>query len=204
MESNTTSSPTTSLSSLSEKELSVSLKSCVTKMIHENPYFSNLHSKDKKFKLDPSFLEKKKVNTKMRRKLVKWMDELCEDFDFKPETYFLSVAILDQYLHLSEATSKELQLVGASVIYISAKIFETKLVTPNSYVYSAGDIFTAPDLLEKEKDILIKLGFKTDFPIAMKYLKYLGMELNEQEMEECVELLTILDESVDSYNYSRL
>lgn len=70
-------------------------------MINENPYFSNLYSKDRQFKVDSEFLRSKRINSKMRAKLVKWMDELCDDFDYKPETFFLAVAILDKYLEAS-------------------------------------------------------------------------------------------------------
>ena len=73
----------------------------VNRMIKENAYFSRLYSKDLQFKLSSEFLRNKKVNSKMRKILVKWMDELCDDFEYKPETFFLAVAILDKYLEVS-------------------------------------------------------------------------------------------------------
>ena len=107
----------------------------------------------------------------MRTKLIKWLQELIEDYQFKLETYFLAVTILDKYLHLALETPKELQLVGACALYISSKICETKPVLPSVYVYSSGESFDSASLLSKEKQILISLGFNLSFPHVSKFIK---------------------------------
>ena len=91
-------------------------------MVAESTYFSTLYCKDQQFHLAPEFLSNKKISNKMRTKLVQWIEELSEDFDYKPETFFLGVTILDKYLALSEETTGQLQLVGATVVYIASKI----------------------------------------------------------------------------------
>lgn len=57
--------------------------------------------------------------------------------------------ILDKYLEKSEESSKELQLIGACCLYIASKISETKLVSPDFYVYSSGDSFDVSGMLGK-------------------------------------------------------
>lgn len=78
----------------------------------------------------------------MRTRLVKWMIHLNSDLEFKPDTFYLSVSILDHYLASHSETAKSLQLIGAACIYISSKLCETKLVSPEVYVYGASGVFT--------------------------------------------------------------
>ena len=58
----------------------------------------------------------------MRTRLIKWLQELIEEYGFKLDTYFLAVTIVDKYLEKSMESSKELQLIGACCLYIASKI----------------------------------------------------------------------------------
>jgi hypothetical protein len=75
------------------------------------------------------------------------MINLIADLEFKTDTLFLSVSILDHYLAAERETPQRLQLIGATSIYISSKLLETKLVSPEVYVYSASGVFTELELL---------------------------------------------------------
>ena len=101
--------------------------------------------------MSPDFLDDKKVNPRMRTKLIKWMRELIQDYGFKLDTYFFSIMVLDKYLQKADETPKHLQLVGAACLYIASKISESKVVPPSIYVYSASDIFNVDNMLSKEK-----------------------------------------------------
>lgn len=63
--------------------------------------------------------------------------------------------------------------MGASCLYISSKLCESQLKSPEVYAYSSAGVFTQEDLLEKEKVILTKLHFKTDFPDVARFMKLL-------------------------------
>lgn len=58
----------------------------------------------------------------MRTRLVKWMGNLVSDLEFKNDTLFLSISILDHYLAAQSETLQRLQLIGAASIYISSKL----------------------------------------------------------------------------------
>lgn len=78
----------------------------------------------------------------MRTKLVKWLQTLSKSFKFKLDTFFMTVAILDHYLWLEVVTTKQLQLVGATCLYISSKLYETNIKAPEVYAFSASGAFT--------------------------------------------------------------
>lgn len=110
----------------------------------------------------------------MRSRLIKWLQELIQEYQFKLETYFLAVTILDKYLEKAMETSKQLQLIGACSLYIASKLSESKLAAPEVYVYSSGDSFDVPSLLLKEKEIMGTLAFNISFPHVTKFVKILG------------------------------
>lgn len=139
----------------------------------------------------------------MRSRLIKWLQELIQQYEFKLETYFLAVMILDKYLEKTMETSNQLQLVGACSLYIASKLSESKLVTPEVYVYSSGDSFEVPTMLAKEKQIMNILAFNIVFPHVTKFIKALG-GLNNIQYHESERILIILEQSVENYRYSRL
>jgi transcription initiation factor TFIIIB Brf1 subunit/transcription initiation factor TFIIB len=134
-------------------------------------------------RLTPEFLAKGSINPKMRGRLIKWLITLNSDLEFKVDTLFQAVSILDHYLAVSSESAKTLQLIGATCLYISSKLLETKLMSPEVYAYSASGVFTSLDLLDTEKKILLSLNFKIDFPDAFRFLKllrtYEGLQENE-------------------------
>jgi hypothetical protein len=100
-----------------------------------------------------------------------------------------------------------LQLVGAACLYISSKLCETQLKSPDVYAYSSAGVFSSHDLLEKERNILTRLNFKTDFPDVTRFLKLLKTreQLSEGQFRECLHVLTFLSENDDYYyEYSSL
>mgnify|MGYP000946388724 FL=1 len=109
----------------------------------------------------------------MRTRLARWLKTLSNSLEFRSETFFVAVTLLDRYLSVATETPKELQLAGASCLYISSKLCESMLKSPEVYAYSSAGVFTQEDLLSKEKSILTKLNFKTDFPDVVRFMKLL-------------------------------
>lgn len=117
------------------------------------------------------------------------------------------MSILDHYLAVSAETAKSLQLIGATCLYISSKLLETKLISPEVYAFSASGVFTSLDLLDSEKKILLALNFKIDFPDALRFLKllrnYEGVQ--EKDFSQCVQVLTFVAQyDTLYYEYSGL
>ena len=80
----------------------------------------------------------------MRAILVDWIIEVHHKFELMPETLYLTMYIIDQYLSLQPVLRRELQLVGVSAMLIACKYEEIwapevhrKLFISLSYVPSA-------------------------------------------------------------------
>jgi hypothetical protein len=60
----------------------------------------------------------------MRAILADWIIEVHHKFELMPETLYLTMYIIDQYLSLQPVLRKELQLVGVSSMLIACKYEE--------------------------------------------------------------------------------
>lgn len=64
------------------------------------------------------------INEKMRLILVEWLIDVHVRFELNPETFYLTVNILDRFLSVMPVPRKELQLVGLSALLMSSKYEE--------------------------------------------------------------------------------
>ncbi len=62
----------------------------------------------------------------MRNMLVDWLVEVHQQFNLLQETLYLTVATIDRYLQVkaSIVTTKQLQLVGVTAMFIACKYEE--------------------------------------------------------------------------------
>jgi hypothetical protein len=92
------------------------------------------------------------VTAAHRETLVKYLADLNEKFDFFPETFFLSVTILDQFLSIvkvrqsyilssiwiyfhffPQVKPKHMSLIGVTALFLAAKIKEEDEVSFQSF-----------------------------------------------------------------------
>ena len=64
------------------------------------------------------------INSKMRSILLDWLIEVHRKFELMPETFYLTVNIIDRFLSRKMVTRRELQLVGISSMVIASKYEE--------------------------------------------------------------------------------
>ena len=64
------------------------------------------------------------VSPNMRAILADWIIEVHHKFELMPETLYLTMYIVDQYLSLQPVRRRELQLVGVSAMLIACKYEE--------------------------------------------------------------------------------
>jgi hypothetical protein len=65
--------------------------------------------------------EQKEVTSHMRGILIDWIVDLHQRFKMFPDTLFMVLAIIDNYLQKKQITKENLQLLGATAFFIAAK-----------------------------------------------------------------------------------
>lgn len=64
------------------------------------------------------------VNANMRAILTDWLVDVHRKFELMPETLYLTIYIVDQYLSLQPVPRREFQLVGIAAMLIASKYEE--------------------------------------------------------------------------------
>lgn len=68
------------------------------------------------------------INTHMRAMLLHWIIEVCSQFGFKRDTYFLTVNIIDRFLTCTDnLPTNKLQLLGVTALMIATKFEVIKI-----------------------------------------------------------------------------
>lgn len=104
------------------------------------------------------------IDPKKRRILLDWIMEISSVFQFKRETYHLSVVLLDLYLSTIKSLSiKNFQLVGVTCLLIAAKNEEILIPCVQNFAQSTQYAYISKQILECEVAILNGLKWKIQF-----------------------------------------
>lgn len=86
---------------------------------------------------------------------------MCSEVGFRRETYHLAQSYVDLYLSRKQPEKASLQLLGSTSLFIAMKIEEIQHSSVNSFVsYAGGNAFTAPQIIEKEREMMTTLKWK--------------------------------------------
>ncbi|ELU11623.1 hypothetical protein CAPTEDRAFT_120467, partial [Capitella teleta] len=103
---------------------------------------------------------------------VKYLADLNEKFDFFPETFFLSVTILDQFISIVKAKPRHIKLIGVTALYLAAKIKEEDEVIPGTleFVRVSACGCSQAEVLRMERCMLDKLSWDLSFATPLDFL----------------------------------
>ncbi|ADM12230.1 G2/mitotic specific cyclin 1 [Encephalitozoon intestinalis ATCC 50506] len=125
-----------------------------------------------------------------RRKLVKWLYEVMDDFGYSQVTFSTAVFILDRYTEVRGLDLGKYQLVGISSLFLSAKIEEKRCKEIDDYVHVTDNTYSRREILDKEIEILEVFGFNLMFRLPHSFLKekYLEKMSSEYTVKQCQEI----------------
>ena len=89
--------------------------------------FLNIYSQEM-YILSAYMSKQPKINANMRAILVDWLVEVQENFELYHETLYLAVKIVDHYLEKNNIERDQLQLLGATAVFLACKIEVITLV----------------------------------------------------------------------------
>jgi len=110
------------------------------------------------------------INTKMRAILIDWLVDVHKKYKMRPETLFLAVQLLDQYLDKEVIARRQLQLVGITSLMISAKFEEIYPPKIKEFVHVCDKAYSQEDINKMEILILQAMNFQVCCPTAMHFL----------------------------------
>lgn len=112
----------------------------------------------------PNNLKKHKIEGDIRTKMIDWMIEVLSAYNSDPQTFSLSVQLLDMYLSrsLNVLTNNDIHLIGVCCMYIASKMEDIVPLRMN-HVKSkiSHNKFSEKEIKKKEKVILETINFET-------------------------------------------
>jgi G2/mitotic-specific cyclin 3/4 len=164
-----------------------------------------MRSLEKRMKPNASYMDKQPyLKWTMRKELLGWLIEVHDELCPLPEILFLAVNCFDRYLSCTEVHFKELQLFGATALFIASKyesrylLYEKHSLSKQDFVDVANGAYTVKDLLKAERLILRKLEFNLEWPGPMSFLRRISRADNydskTRDLSKYVLEITIMDE----------
>ncbi|CAD6238833.1 unnamed protein product [Miscanthus lutarioriparius] len=124
------------------------------------------------------------ISERMRAILIDWIIEVQYRLILMPETLYLTVYIIDQYLSMESVPRKELQLVGISAMLIASKYEETWAPLVKDLLCLCDNAFTRDQILTKEKAILDRLHWNLTVPTMYMFIvRYLKAAMGDEKLE---------------------
>ncbi|RVE49210.1 hypothetical protein evm_006102 [Chilo suppressalis] len=141
--------------------------------------FNYLKGRERLFPIDDYLTRMNGITSWMRALLVDWMVEVQESFELNHETLYLAVKLVDLFLTRStktqpqkdQLTKEELQLLGASALFISSKFDERIPPLVDDFLYICDGAYTLSQLLKMEMNILRVIDFDLGVPLSYRFLR---------------------------------
>ncbi|CAG9097726.1 unnamed protein product [Plutella xylostella] len=141
--------------------------------------FNYLKGREHIFQIDDYLQRSKGITSWMRSLLVDWMVEVQESFELNHETLYLAVKLVDLYLTRATRkqkdkdplTKEELQLLGASSLFIAAKFDERIPPLVDDFLYICDGAYTLSQLLKMEMEVLYAIDFDLGVPLSYRFLR---------------------------------
>ena len=135
--------------------------------------------KGTKFKIEPSYFNfQSDINNKMRAILIDWLIDVHLKFNFKQETLYITIFIIDAYLSMKKIERTNFQLLGITALFIACKQNEILFRKINEYAYITDNAYTEEDIKNMEYKILNALNFNILFPSSLTFYEILCNKFN--------------------------
>ena len=134
--------------------------------------------KNSEIKISKSYFKfQTDINNKMRAILIDWLIDVHLKFDFRPETLYLTIYIIDSYLSLKKIERCNFQLLGVAALLIASKQNEIIFHKLSEYVYITDNAYTEKDIKDMEYKIITALKFNILIPSSLSFFEIFGHKL---------------------------
>lgn len=116
---------------------------------------------------------------------VKWIFKIHREYEMRRDTLFEAVAYLNIVFARRKVEISDLQLLTVTCLWMAAKIEEGVVAKLDEMCEICSDNVTQQDFVRCEREVLMMLGFKLNYPTSIFFLRRLldAIEANKEIRE---------------------
>ncbi|CAH8356193.1 unnamed protein product [Eruca vesicaria subsp. sativa] len=111
------------------------------------------------------------VTKTMRGILVDWLVEVSEEYTLVPDTLYLTIHLIDWFLHGNYIERQRLQLLGITCMLIASKYEEIYAPRIEEFCFITDNTYTRDQVLEMETQVLKHFSFQIYTPTSKTFLR---------------------------------
>jgi cyclin A len=115
----------------------------------------------------------KDITKGMRGILIDWLVEVSEEYKLVPDTLYLTVYLIDQFLSRKYIERQKLQLLGITSMLIASKYEEICAPRVEEFCFITDNTYKKAEVLKMECQVLNDLGFHLSVPTTKTFLRLL-------------------------------
>ena len=142
-------------------------------LLEDERILQNLMREEEMLELEnPDYLRLIQVEVKphMRKIVSDWMLEVCQEMGCPPPVFCLAVRLMDRFLANTRIVKNQLQLLGATCLFLASKFKETAPIPGDRLVMYTDFSITIEELREWEMLVLSKLQWDLSSHTAIDFL----------------------------------
>jgi hypothetical protein len=134
--------------------------------------------------INPNYFEfQKEINRSMRSILIDWLIDVHNKLNFKEETLYITIYIIDSFLSKKKIERKRFQLLGTTALLIATKLNEIYCRRIIDYVLITDNAYTKDDIKRMEEEIVKTLNFNFLVPSPLSFFQIICkiLEISEDK-----------------------
>jgi len=151
------------------------------------------------------------VKDTSRAFLVEWIIDVHRKFRLMPETLYVTVFLIDQFLSLQQIKKSQLHILGVTSLLIATKYEEIYPPELKDLLQVIENKFSRAEVLKMELDMLSVLQFQVQVPTSYRFLerfrKLSLVTANDDKMfffAQYLQEIALLDASLLKYRSSEI
>ena len=138
--------------------------------------------KNNQYEINPNYFQyQKEINQSMRIILIDWLIEVHSQFNFKEETLYIAIYIMDSYLSKKYIQRKNFQLLGITSLLIASKLNEVYFRKIADYAFITANAYSIDHIKYMEEDITKTLDFNFLIPSALSFFEIISKKFGISE-----------------------
>ena len=156
---------------------------------YTNEILENLINEENRVNIDinPNYFEfQHEISPKMRSILIDWLLSVHDKLNFKPETLYMTIYIMDAFLSKKLIQRKRFQLLGVTSLLISSKFNEIYIRRMSDYAFITDNAYTTDEIKKMEEEIAKALNFNFLFPSSLSFFGIISKKIGiSEDINKC-------------------